>query len=298
MKSLHTPFIKFILAFMLCCTGITASAQGRVLYYSQPPEGFASARIPKGLLAKDMQLWQTIMEESHVNPYHAITKEALQQLQKDLLAQLPDSVTHFEASFAVSRLIGSLNEGHLGFATSRVSDSMYAYHCIRFPYLLQDIENGGFTVQRDLSSSNKLPPLSRIIAVNNVPVEQLYNKYAGFYGGLEPWKKLMVKNNIRKLLYMDGIVSPFTIKAIVNNDTLLFTTDGYTRQQADSISRILSAETSSFQPFSLRFLENNIALIGFNTMNGSLRDSFSVFLHRSFSEIQQRNAAGVIIDIR
>jgi hypothetical protein len=275
-----------------------AAAQGKVLYYANAPEGFAAAKIPKPLLEKDMQYWQTVMEESHVNPYHAISKEGLQQMQHDILAQLPDSVTHFQASFAMSQLIGALNEGHLGFASSRIGDSLYSNFCVRFPYLLHTIEDGSFTVQRDLSSGNKLPPFSRIIEVNGMTAQQLYERYAKFYGGLEPWKKLMVKSNIRKLLYMDGIRSPFTIKAVVNNDTLLFTTDGYTKQQADSINKVLSAEASPFQPFSLRFLENNIALIEFNTMNGALRDSFSLFLSRSFAEIKQRQAAGVVFDIR
>jgi len=277
---------------------VQLQAQRNVLYYSNAPAGFAAAKISKQGLAKDMQYWQTVMEESHVNPWHAISRAGMQQLQKDILAQLPDSITHFQASFAISSLIGALDEGHLGFASDRTSDSLYAYHCVRFPYVLYDIEDGGLTVQRDLSSANKLPPFSRILEVNGRPVQQLYEKYAAFYGGLEPWKKLMVKNNFRKLIYMDGITSPFIIKAVVNTDTLHFAADGYTRQQADSISKILTVELPVFKPFSLRFLENNIAFIEFNTMDGSLRDSFSVFLKQAFTEIRNRKANGLIIDIR
>lgn len=298
MRSNHTPLMKYILAFVLGCSFVVAASQGKVLYYADAPEGFGAARIQKPMLRYDMQYWQTVIEESHVNPYHAISKEALQQLQQDILAQLPDSITHFLASFAISQLIGALNEGHLGFASSRISDSLYSNFCIRFPYLLYAIDDGSFTVQRDLSNGNKLPPFSRIIEVNGMTAQQLYERYAKFYGGLEPWKKLMVKNNIRKLLYMDGVRSPFTIKAVVNKDTLQFTVDGYNKQEADSINKVLSAEAPPFQPFSLRFLENNIAMIEFNTMNGALRDSFSLFLSRSFSEIKQRQAAGIIIDIR
>ncbi|MBL7740441.1 MAG: hypothetical protein JNK14_14585 [Chitinophagaceae bacterium] len=275
-----------------------SEAQREVLYYKDTPEGFALSKMPKAWLAEDMKFWQTVMEESHVNPYHAITRQELHQLQQEILSELPDSITHFQASFAISRLIGSLNEGHLGFASNRVSDSLYAYHCVRFPYLVQDIDNGAFIVQRDLSYANRLPPFSRILSINGTPVQQLYEKYASFNGGLEPWKKLMVKNNIRKLLFMDGIVSPFSIKAVVNNDTVQFTTDGYTRYQADSISKVLSAETAPYKPFTLTFANSNIALIGFNSMDGSLRDSFSVFLRRSFTRIKERNAAGVIIDLR
>jgi Peptidase family S41 len=296
--SLTAWLYKLIPAILSVFVVLQVHAQKNTLNYSNVPAGFAAAKISRQGLAKDMQYWQTVMEESHVNPYHAISRSEMQQLQQAILAQLPDSVTHFQASFAISRLIGALNEGHLGFASDRISDSLYAYHSVRFPYILYDIVDGGLTVQRDLSIANKLPAFSRILEVNGRPVQQLYEKYAAFYGGLEAWKKLMVKNNFRKLIYMDGIISPFVIKAVVNKDTLLFTTDGYTRQQADSINKVLTAELPVFKPFSLQFLENNIAFIEFNTMNGSLRDSFSVFLRQSFAEIKKRNAAGVIIDIR
>jgi len=295
LKSFLTRLIQFFLFIHLA---VSALAQKSILYFSNDTAGFASAKIPKAFLEKDMQYWQTVMEESHVNPYHAISRDALLKLQQEILQTLPDSISHFQASFAISRLIGSLDEGHLGFASNAVIDSLFLNHCIRFPYLLQDIDNGSFLVQRDLSPENKLPAFSRIISINDIPVNQLYNRYSTFYGGLEPWKKLMVKNAIRKLLYMDGITSPFRIKAVVNNDTIVFSATGYSKQQADSITKVILSEMKPPLPFSLQFLPGNIALIEFNSMKGSLRDSFAVFLRRSFSEIRLRRAAGVIIDLR
>ncbi|MBK8495715.1 MAG: hypothetical protein IPL50_12380 [Chitinophagaceae bacterium] len=194
----NTTCIKSAISFSLIVPantghtvpGINDAGTGtkNILYYKDAPAAFAGSKISRQQLASDMQFWQTAMEESHVNPYHAISRGDMLKLQQDLLKSLPDSVTHFQASFALSTLIGALNEGHLGFASDRTSDSLFANDCIRFPYLLFDIEDGGLTVQRDLSSINKLPAFSRIIEVNGHPVQQLYTKYAAFYGGLEPWK--------------------------------------------------------------------------------------------------------------
>lgn len=296
--SLTALLFRLIPAILSLFLMMPVQAQKNILYYKDAPPAFAKSKISRQQLASDMQFWQTVMEESHVNPYHAISRDSMLKLQQKLLQSLPDSITHFQASFAISTLIGALNEGHLGFASDPASETLFANDCIRFPYLLYDIEDGGLTVQRDLSNSNKLPAFSRIIEVNGHPVQQLYAKYSAFYGGLEPWKRLMVKNGFRKLLYMDGITSPFVIKAIVNSDTIQFTTEGYTRSQADSITRVISSEMPVFKPFSLRFLENNIAYIEFNTMNGSLRDSFTVFLRNAFTEIQNRNPKGLVIDLR
>lgn len=296
--SLTALLFKLIPAILSLFMFVQAGAQSDILYYKTAPRDFAKTKIPKKLLQEDMLLWQKVMEESHVNPYHAISATALQQLQKDILKELPDSVTHFQASFAISRLIGALDEGHLGFSTNRVSDSLFSYHGVRFPYQLFEINDGSLVVQRDLGSGFQLPAFSRIIEVNGVPVKQLYEKYSKLFGGLELWRKLMVKNYWRKLLFLDGLESPFKIKAINGNDTLNFTKAGYTYDQTDSLGKILSAEQPVFKPFSFRFLENNIALIEFNTMNGKLKDSFSVFLRDAFNQINQKKANGVIIDIR
>ena len=289
---------KLIPAILSLVVFVNAGAQSDILYYKNAPPGFAKTKITKHLLKEDMQVWQKTMEESHVNPYHAISPAAMQQLQKNILDELPDSVTHFEASFAISRLIGALDEGHLGFSTNRVSDSMFAYHSVRFPYQLYEINDESLVVQRDLGGGFQLPAFSRIIEVNGVPVKQLYDKYSKLFGGLEPWRKLMVKNYFRKLLYLDGLESPFKIKAINGNDTLNFTKAGYTFEQTDSLAKVLSVDQPVYKPFSFRFLENNIALIEFNTMNGKLKDSFSVFLRDAFTQSNQKKANGLIIDIR
>jgi hypothetical protein len=290
--------MRLLISSLLCLALLQLDAQRGVLYYSVPQPGFATSRISKSALEKDIDYWQRVIEESHVNPYHAISRENLLLLKKQLLASLPDSVTHFQASFTVSQLIGALQEGHLGFATSPVIDSLYANDCIRFPYLLLDIDKGDFIVQRDLSGDNRLPLFSRIISINGKSTKELYQRYARMFGGLELWKILMVKNNIRKLLYMDGITSPFSVKAIVNDDTVSFVTKGYTRFQADSINKVLSAENPPLLPFRLSFPRENIALIQFNTMGGYLRDSFSRFLRSTFAQIQARKTQGLIIDLR
>lgn len=294
MKKLSLPTLYFLLLLF----SLAGKAQQKVLYFSEPPAGFAASKISKASVAEDLAWWQQVMEESHVNPYHAISKKSLESLQKRLLSTLPDSISHAQACFAVSEVIGALNEGHLGFATNAVVDSLYANHSVRFPYLLDAIDSGAFIVQRDLSNSNRLPPGSRIVEVAGIASAELYSRYAKFFGGLEPWRRVMVKNNIRRLLYLDGIESPFKIKAAVGGDTLLFMTGGYTARQADSLNKVLAAALPNVEPFSLRFLEDKVALIEFNTMNGRLRDSFAAFLGRSFAAIQQRGPEGLIIDLR
>ena len=290
--------MKHLLTIYVIVCSLAVQAQSKVLYYKNMPGDIAAAKIARPLLEADMHFWLQVMEESHVNPYHAISKPAMLQLQRSILKSLPDSVTHAQATFAISQLIGALEEGHLGFATSKLCDSLYNYQCLRFPYLLQDMTQNAFVVQYDMSSQASLPPLSQIVEINGIPVQKLYERYAKFYGGLTAWKKQSVRTNIRKLLYFDGITSPFTIKAFNNKDTVLLKVNGYNRLQADSLAKVLSAIVTTPAPFALHFTENNIALIEFNSMNSSNRETFGKFLHHAFDTIRQAKAAGVIIDLR
>ncbi len=66
---------------------------------------------PQGRSAQDIKYWMQVMEESHVNLYHATTKDE-KQGSPAWLAQLPDSFEHRKATLLISTLAVSLNEGH------------------------------------------------------------------------------------------------------------------------------------------------------------------------------------------
>ena len=291
--------MKFLLiAALIFITGNT-SAQKAVLYQLPDPAGFAQKKFSKKELKEDMVFWQKVMEESHVDLYHAVSRNQLITLREKILTELPPAVSHAQASFAVSRLIGALNEGHLGLAFSRVSDSIYRNDAIRFPYFLQGYENNGFIVKHDISNSHApLPALSKIIRVNGIDAAKLYQRYASMNGGLEAWRRLNVSNDIRRLLFMDNVQSPFKIDAVVKTDTLHFTVGGFTRSQGDSISKALSQLFKPEKAFSFSMLPGNIAFIEFNEMDGAYKDSFAVFLNNTFAAIRQYQAKGLIIDLR
>ncbi len=286
-----------ILSLLFLCQNL--HAQRAVLYSVPDGPGFAQQKFSKAQLQADMIFWQKVLEESHVNPYHAISKKKLNLLRKKVLGGLPDSVTHAQASFAVSRLISALNEGHLGLAYNRAMDSLYRNDAVRFPYLLQGYADGGFVIKHDISNSpDPLPALSRIIRINGIDASTLYQRYAALNGGLEAWRRLNVSDNIRRLLFMDNIQSPFTIDAVKEKDTVHFTVNGFTKEQGDSINVALSKVYKPGKAFEFSMLPGNIALVTFNDMDGSYKDSFALFLKNTFAAIKQQNAKGLIVDLR
>jgi len=291
--------MKPLIALLFACVTNLLYAQSKILYYRNAPEGTFSPTIPKTDLASDVGTWMKIMEESHVELYHAISKEQLTKRAGQLLAALPDDVQRTDAVFTISRLAALLNEGHIGLATDPVVDSLYTWTADRFPYFLREINDTGAVIEYDLSkSATKLPRGSTILSINGQTVKDLYQKYSAFFGGLPEWRKVSVKDSFRKLLFMDNIKSPFSIVAKDGSDTLRFSVAGYTRKDADSIGRALSAVIVRPQPFELKFLQGNVAMILFNDMDGSYREKFAAFLDSSFNLIAAKKVKGLIIDLR
>lgn len=296
---MHFCSMKSIFTLLFFYIAAIAAAQPKILYYQPSSAQFAAARVSKADLQQDIQYWMQVMEESHVNLYHSISKTNLQKQAARILSTLPDSLSHAAATFAVSELIAMISEGHLGLAANPVSDSIYAWKAERFPYILRDIDSSGFIIEHDLSArSPKLSAGSTIISINGYNAVDLSQKYSRYFGGLSEWKKTNVKDAIRKLLFMDNITSPFSVVAKQGSDTLRFTVLGFTRQQADSINRAIAGARVESQPFTLKFIENNIAVIEFNDMDAHYRQQFAAFLDSSFNLIAQKKVNGLIVDIR
>lgn len=277
----------------------TAQSQQGIVYAKEPVPGFAFRKIAKEQLAADIRFWHKVMEESHVNLYHAISKEALEQRENRLLSAVGDSISQTEAVLLFGKLAALLNEGHIGMPSSSVTDSMYT-NSLRFPFLLQKVTDTEWIINRDLSSEQKLGVNAVILEVNGKPVSELNRQFREYYGGLETWRKQQIATYVRKLLFLHGMGSPYRIKARTESGQIIdFTTAGYSKQQADSLNKVLAASVNQpAEPYTFTMLPDNIAYINYRQMVNSRTNPFSDFLKNSFTKIKEANAAGLIIDLR
>ena len=277
----------------------TAQSQQGIVYAKDPIPGFAFGKIAKEQLAEDIRFWHKVMEESHVNLYHAISKGDLEKKENELLAAIGDSISQTEAVLLFGKLAALLDEGHIGMPSSSVTDSMYT-NSLRFPFLLQKVTDTEWIVSRDLSSEQKLGVNAVILEVNGKPVSELNQQFREYYGGLETWRKQQIAIYVRKLLFLHGMVSPYRIKARTETGQIIdFTIPGYSKQQADSLNKVLAASVNQpAEPYTFTLLPDNIAYINYRQMVNSRTNPFSDFLKTSFTKIKEANAAGLIIDLR
>lgn len=292
--------MKIVVSALLSLFTIAVSGQQPIAFEQNHPQDFYYKKIAKELVKKDIECWLETMEASHVSLYHTINKPALVSLSEDLLNQHADSLTHTETIFLFSRLSAALNEGHLGLVSSRITDSLYN-NSLRFPFMIRKVEKDGWHISYDLSAAQQLDMNDKIIRINGIAIEELNKRYLHLFGGLDTWKHEQIGFYSRKLLFLDGIRSPFHIEAIKENgEKRSFTVDGFSGVQADSINRALAAKMNSQgnKPYEFRFLPGDIGYLNYSSMRNDKADPFEKFLNETFTRLKDSSAKGLIIDLR
>ncbi len=294
------PLMKIVFSFLLSILIITASAQQSIAFEQKHPVGFYAKRIAINQVREDIRFWIETMEASHVNLYHTISKNQLLSLSNELLSNHTDSLNHTETVFLFSRLSAALNEGHLGLVSSRITDSLYN-NSLRFPFMIRKVEKESWRISYDLSAAQQLDMNDRITSINGISIEELNKRYLRLFGGLDTWKHEQIGFYSRKLLFLDGIHSPFHIEVIKENgEKRSFTIDGFSRVQADSINRALAAKMNSQgnKAYEFRFLSAHVGYLNYRSMRNDRSEPFEKFLDETFTRLNDSNAKGLIIDLR
>jgi len=292
--------MKLIFLVFLALLTQTVSGQQAIAFEQKHPYDFFYKKISKEQVKNDFAFWLETMEASHVNLYHSISKPQLSSLFSDLLKKQSDSLSHTETVFLFSRLSAALNEGHLGLVSSRITDSLYN-NSLRFPFMIRKAEKDAWYISYDLSTAQQLDMNDKIVRINGITVEELNKRYFDFFGGLDTWKYEQIGFYSRKLLFLDGIHSPFHIDAIKENgEKRSFTVAGFSRSQADSINRVLAAKMNSQgnKPYEFRFLPEGIGYLNYRSMRNDRAEPFEKFLDETFTRLNDSSAKGLIIDLR
>lgn len=291
---------RFYLFISLLLLLIDSQGQQAITYQKDIPSALHFQRITKAALESDIQFWRKTMDESHVNLYHSISSADMDQLIVQLLAPIKDSVSHKDAVFIFSKLSAALNEGHLGLVSSKITDSLYL-ESTRFPYIIRKATKNAWVISYDVSTEQKLDASDQIIAINGISIENINEDFKQYFGGLETWKYEQIAYYGKKILFLKGIVAPFQIKALKENgQTIEFTTNGFTRAQADSINKALAARIGSTtsKPYEFRFIENRIGYLNYRSMRNNKAEPFDVFLSQTFKKLDDSSAKGLVIDLR
>lgn len=90
------------------CVSAALSAQS----LSNAPE--VAAPLSRAAAISEIQVCVSELEQVHPNLYFATSRASFKQLERNLLQHLPKTPTQIDVYLVLSRLIGTLEDGHIG----------------------------------------------------------------------------------------------------------------------------------------------------------------------------------------
>jgi hypothetical protein len=281
-------YALLFLQFFLFCPG-TGNAQ--TLYEKPEDLSLLTKKFPKQEIADDMNFMLDVIRQAHPDMYHDISKKDLYAYRDDILSKLPDSISIYQASFAISPLSAALNEGHLGFVSGREEWKAFFMSKVRFPFVIHEVLPAALVVEKDLSGRKDLDPFDTILAINGIPVSLLVTKYEALGGGLDCWRRQQIVNYLPFWLFCDGIKAPYQVDVIHQGKRSGLEVPGalFSPSGTSNVSRPMN--------YRYQLLPDSIAYISWWQMTGYHND-FIHFLDSSFGDMKAKGISRLIIDVR
>lgn len=261
---------------------------------------YQPGKISPGLLKKDFLFLKDTMQKIHPSLYRYRSKAAIDNVFDSCFLAIHDSMTIPEFYAMTSFVIASIGDGHTNCKLSQQAMKAYMDNTKVFPAMVMFIHNRAYIY---CCNQNPAIAMSELLSINNISMDkiigQLFN-YIQSDAFIQSHKNWELPENFH-LLYnvLYGITGNYSITYKTQSGETKRTT-----LQADTIKNVICPA-----PFSrpdkylqLTYEPNNIAVLSIKTFfNGFLDqtvENFSKFLDSAFTDIKNKRAGKLLIDIR
>ena len=259
---------------------------------------FAVRHAPESLHA-DLDFFLETAEKIHPNLYFQVTREEVAKAKRRLVRKIDRPMTRREFYPIAARLAAMLGDGH----TSIFIPVEEIRHAARsgekwFPFSLSGATEDGVIVKSVYSSDVEIAPNDVILEINGKSARELFDEILAWQSGEKAfYREGRARRVFRYGLWVLGIRSPFKVRwqTWKTHETREAEISGATEQE---IARIASKAARPKAAFSFVRLDGDIGYLDFRSMSFDKAKAFDAFLDRTFSDIQRRPIAGLIIDLR
>jgi hypothetical protein len=140
-----------------------------VFVYSQIP----AQNSPKARFQDDFNLLRSRLQLDYPSLYRYHSKAAITALFDSCYASIQDSTNSIAFFTMLKFLVSQIRDGHLSCSPSPELKQHLGKQQAYFPFRLRFINNKAYVYS---AASNPLPPGTEILAINNVPVNQIKNR--------------------------------------------------------------------------------------------------------------------------
>lgn len=244
-------------------------------------------------LQADIAALVATLEDAHPNLYHGIDKRRFATLTARVRDGIERPLSARELYHRVARLIAHLNEAHTFVFPPIDSLEADAEHKPVLLPLSVTIAEGSVLVDA-VPPQGSLDVGARVVTIDGRSTDQLLARWRSETSGpTVRYRDATIARRIHQLAWLGGIEAPFELTVRGGDGTeRTVSMPGVT---ADQRRRILDAAHAA-APWSFELAADGIGVLELRSMNDL--EGFEALLRDAFSELRERDAPGLIVDLR
>ncbi len=228
----------------------------------------------------DLDAWLAEMEAAHPDPYTRISREAFHARVREARARLPETLDPLEYFAVLQSLASVLRDGHTRFHLPKESA---AYSEDWFPLKIRVQEGRAFVAE----PRGDIARGCEITRINSAPAARVLDFARGLASDDIVASDALVAGLFVPALWLVGVRAPFRVEGLsVRREPIDVVLD-------EKIPRWVPPEQPDYR---LEWLDANVAYMAIDDMVDV--PGFGPFAQAAFSEIEQKKATGLVIDLR
>lgn len=248
--------------------------------------------ISKADAIADIDYLDKTIRTAHYNPFLLTSEPKYLQKINQLKSSITDSIGTKLFSLKLGELTAIIGDAH---TAPTIIQSIFQADFrkpVFFPITFVADEKN--RVYSDAKSMFDIPSEAEIISINGISVQKFYKESTLRIGGLQSYRNEIAIKMMGYNLYLSGIKPPFKIEYTSKNRKDIATiTKGTALRNiiADVFPNLVN------KPYSFKILENKIAHIDLNTLEGDYHP-YLKFFDSCFNVIKEKQLKTIAIDIR
>lgn len=244
-------------------------------------------------LAEDLHELRRVVEEVHPHPYGQHSEAEIDVVVDRLTARVDHPMTRLEFYPLAAELAAAFGDSHTSVQAPGEEWTDFLASGGHVLPLACTVRDDDLVVSCWIGDEHGPQLGCTLREVNGVAIATLRDRALVRRAGERPFVLADFARNLLFQLWLAGVRAPFDVRADCNGASTLFA--GIAGSTAEGLCKA-QATTAKTADWSLRWLENDIALIDYRRMSDS--SAWDEFLAETFAEIQRRAARGVIVDLR
>lgn len=228
----------------------------------------------------DLDAWLSEMEAAHPDPYTRISREAFHARVREARARLPETLDALEYFAVLQSLASALRDGHTRFHLPKKST---AYSGDLFPLEIR-VQEGRVFVAEPRADIARGCEITRI---NGTLASRILDFIRGLASEDIVACDALVASLFVPALWLEGVRAPFRVEGL--------------SARREAIDIVLDGKIPLWVPperpdYRLEWLGGGVAYMAIDDMVDVA--GFGPFAQEAFSEIEQKKAKGLVVDLR